>query len=1185
MSHLVVVGAGAAGLTIADQLASRGQAVTVVERQDVVGGLARSWHYGDFHFDVGPHRFHTENPRVARYIRDVLGRDAVEISRKSGVRMFGGFHEWPLRPSVLLSMPLSLMLRGSMDLLRKQHLPGESFEADVVNKYGRTLYAIFFEPYTRKFLFHAPPDLHRDWGRAGVNRAVIDKRAEADSLWSLLRTTLMPRPVETTFLYPPTGVGRFSELLAARIVAAGGRILFGRGVTDLVTDGLRVTAVSTDRETIACDGVVWTAPITEAGRLLGLDGVSLDYLSTIFYNLEIGAPAKLDFQWTYYGGDEIFSRVSTPVAFAPTMAPPGKSGLCVEVTCLEGDERWREPERLVDPVIADLVRTGTIDRAADVERVHVERVPFTYPIYRLDYLSELTRSLRELGRYRNLLLAGRSGRFWYNNMDHSIGQGLTMAERILRGDVLSEVDSADREFWQAPDADTPPAVAGVASAPVSAAAGAQGVDHVALPPAPARAVPGTVVAAPVLRRSLPAAAAIVGGSTVGLAWLVGGGASGVVYLAIYLLALVPGLPLGFALFGRRQAAGWVAGALMGYILTALAIWSVIAAGTPSGVTFVAAWAALSTITWAAYLRRRREPLVTLPVWRRQDTLALLLVLLLVPALVAPTFRNVGAVDDAGQERYRAYFTADFLWHAALTAELARFDMPPKDPYAGDQTLNYYWTYFLLPGAAAGVHPLGLWTHVKPMLLVNALASGLLFVGMAMVFVWSLVPRARAAAVAVSLTLLAPSVEGAHALYDAFSQGRPLGSVRDLNIDAITSWFFNGLTIDGLPRSLWYTPQHAMACAIGLVALVVAGKSARGLRWPAVLLAGVALGGSMMASPFLGGAFSGVYGLSVAIASAREWRALPRRLALHALAAVPVAAAFAWCHANQVVDGAGAAVHVGYTGPITQAPFVTPLLTLGPLLIAVAAGLWVNRRDRTGVLAPASAGLAVGFGLFYFVSLPGGDLVWVGWRAGQILLLTMAPLAARWVAAVFDARLFRPLGLAAIGVLFLAGLPTTIIDTYNAQDIWNRRMGPGFRWTIVVAPEERRALDWIRNTTAPTAIVQMEPTARGRETWTLIPSFAHRRMAAGLPISLLKRPEYGRRSARMRTLYGTEDPKVAWDIAMAHGIDFIYVDRVERRAFGKGVEKFNRPDYFRPVFSEGDVRVYEVVGSDATGSGG
>jgi hypothetical protein len=97
------------------------------------------------------------------------------------------------------------------------------------------------------------------------------------------------------------------------------------------------------------------------------------------------------------------------------------------------------------------VRTEMIGSAADIERVHVERVPFTYPIYKLNYMQELTRNLRDLGQYSNLLLAGRCGRFWYNNMDHSIGQGLTMADKVVRGEVLAEIDSADREFWATED--------------------------------------------------------------------------------------------------------------------------------------------------------------------------------------------------------------------------------------------------------------------------------------------------------------------------------------------------------------------------------------------------------------------------------------------------------------------------------------------------------------------------------------------------------------------------------------------------------------------------------------------------------------------------------------------------------------------------------------------------------------
>ena len=48
------------------------------------------------------------------------------------------------------------------------------------------------------------------------------------------------------------------------------------------------------------------------------------------------------------------------------------------------------------------MRTGAVESAGDVERVHIECVPFTYPIYKLNYLSELTRNLKALSNYPNL---------------------------------------------------------------------------------------------------------------------------------------------------------------------------------------------------------------------------------------------------------------------------------------------------------------------------------------------------------------------------------------------------------------------------------------------------------------------------------------------------------------------------------------------------------------------------------------------------------------------------------------------------------------------------------------------------------------------------------------------------------------------------------------------------------------
>jgi hypothetical protein len=250
------------------------------------------------------------------------------------------------------------------------------------------------------------------------------------------------------------------------------------------------------------------------------------------------------------------------------------------------------------------------------------------------------------------------------------------------------------------------------------------------------------------------------------------------------------------------------------------------------------------------------------------------------------------------------------------------------------------------------------------------------------------------------------------------------------------------------------------------------------------------------------------------------------------------------------------------------------LTAGPLLLPTIIGVVAAWRLPRAV-RPALFAVATAFALLFFVSLESAS-VWIGWRAGQVFLVTAPALAAAGLQALWDSQRWRRSGITLVALLLLVGLPTTLIDLFNAQDVENQAVGPGFRWTVAITREQREALAWVRATTRRNAVVQMEPTVRGRETWTLIPSFAERRMSAGLPISLLASDEYETRSLIVRTLYETPDPELAWSIALDLGIDYVYVDRVEREHFPEADAKFERRrDLFAPVFANPEVRIYWV----------
>lgn len=653
-----------------------------------------------------------------------------------------------------------------------------------------------------------------------------------------------------------------------------------------------------------------------------------------------------------------------------------------------------------------------------------------------------------------------------------------------------------------------------------------------------------------------------------LAWALAG-LSGILYFALFGLTAVPGLPLGFALFGRRHAGGWIAGTLFGYLLTALAWWAVVFVRVPSTFAFVVAWALGSVVSWLA-ATRLSAPAVALPAWGRRDTTALVLVLWLVPALVWAPFVNLGSRDAAGTRLYRAYFIADFVWHAALTAELAKEEQPPRNPFLAAQPVHYYWTYFRVPATIAAHTGI----DVQDALKLNAIASALLLVAAIYLAAWAALPAwPFATAAAVALTIVAPSVEGLAVMADLLRRSHPLSELREINIDAAAAWRFKGLRIDNLPRAMWYTPQHAISCALGLMAVPVAMTGGVRARPAAIALAGLALAGSLTFNPLIGVMLCAVYGLTIVVDAARTHAALAGVLR-HALAAVPVAFAFAWCTLNQVGEGALSVLHFGYWGPARNGTVPVFLLSFGPILVPMALGFWYGRTaDPLPRAWPALIGVVLSILLMHLVTLT-ADQAWVGFRAGNIFFIMAPALVARGLAQLWKAGLERAAGGVALGVLLL-GLPTTVIDAYNAQDVANLKMGPGFHWTVTVTAPEQEALDWIRAHTAPNAIVQHEPIVRGRETWSLIPTFAQRRMATGSPLALLPVPEYEDKNNLVQTMYATGDPRAAWQIAKGLKIDYLYVGATERGHY-PGVAKFdNHAQYFSMVFANAEASVYAV----------
>ena len=637
---------------------------------------------------------------------------------------------------------------------------------------------------------------------------------------------------------------------------------------------------------------------------------------------------------------------------------------------------------------------------------------------------------------------------------------------------------------------------------------------------------------------------------------------------------LPGAFLARRLYGSQPgalAAALLAGPAWGYVISSLGLLALWAGGARQFAVLM-----LAPIVGAVLIMpiRRLTGLLQLPRFSRADVGACALVLLAVPLVVGLPYAHVG-IDLPEGRAYRAYFTADFVWEVAVVAELSKGDMPPQNPYYLNDDLHYYWLMHLLPAvqhlAFKGT------PSVDQLLLVNALWSALAFAAFWYFFVRHFVASPWASALGCVFVLLCTSLEGIDRLWAVYwTREIPLELLRNTNIDAITDWEYQGMRADGLHRLLLYQPQHQTGYLLGLSALLLLYQARDVSRAALFALVGAFLAACMLFSTVASLMMTGICAAYAGwrLLLGRHWRAIALGAAA---AAAPMLLGLLVVNLLGYVDAGGRLLTFGVNPKSTHRILWVNFLSFGPVLIGAIVGLVFAALARTiSGLAPLWSVIAFCLTFYFLVDLPDSPNS-IGWHAAKVGLVGFTPLVAYGFAAAWTrGGWLRATIVPAMAVLALAGLPTVAIDVYNNQDVWNRARGPGFRWTVLLTPGELEGLEWIRTGTFKSARVQVEPVVRERDTWAYIPAFAERRMATGLPLSMIPLSKYEQANERIRKLYESTTGEEAYDGAVRHCIDYLVIGPPERAKYPQLEPLLDgyKPR-FVPAFRNGTLTVYYV----------
>lgn len=420
MTEVVILGGGWAGVLYAleHKLRHLNANITILEKQEIIGGLLRSEIVDSYLFDVGgSHVIFSSNKTVLDKMLSFLNDSTFISSRKSFVRLSNQLIPYPIENNLNV-LPPKDRVNALISFLeawtaRKDDFAPKNLREWIYVFFGRWIAEKYLVPYNLKIWKRRLEEIDVDWihipGRLPI------------PYWRDIVKSAMNKPTigykeQSRFYYPKHGgIQCLFNSVMERAIKEGVNYIKGYKIKSIKrkVDGWLINNELYTKKLVSSIPLNELVKLIEAPEHIIKLSRELDYNRIMIVGLAINKPAP-EQHWVYVPTpDTLFHRYAWISNYSPLNAPPNKSTLIAEITIPPNQPI--NTKKYIEETIHGLEKLEVI-KNKDILFTRSWLHEYGYPIHTLvsnRARDEISRWLKEQG----VTLIGRWGCWQYWNMD------------------------------------------------------------------------------------------------------------------------------------------------------------------------------------------------------------------------------------------------------------------------------------------------------------------------------------------------------------------------------------------------------------------------------------------------------------------------------------------------------------------------------------------------------------------------------------------------------------------------------------------------------------------------------------------------------------------------------------------------------------------------------------------------